>query len=180
MADELSETAVTESRRPAMAVCREWIARTAAITVIVVLGVGLAATYGALNEEREAGVTRTELLKELESDNDTLQRDNDQLRALLNKQSELLIKLSRGEKVTEEELRGATLIPRPSPTIIPRPGPLGPPGPAGPVAPPGATPRPTPTVVPTPRPIITVPPVVPIPTRSPSPLLCVPLLNTCL
>lgn len=153
--------------------CRVLLARAAAITVIVVLGGGLAATYGELARERDAGRDRTaqleenlRLLHELQADNDALQKDNDRLRALIDKQSVLLQKLARGEKVTDAELAEATG----RPIVIVRPRV---------VVPPSATPEPTPTVVPTPRPTPT--PVIPVATPTPSPTgLCVPLLNLCL
>lgn len=170
----MADDRLTESRTVRI---REGIARISAITVIVVLGVGLTATYSELAQERKAGQTRTEILERLQRDNQDLQGDNDQLRILLAKQSVLIQKLAKGGTVTEAELRDATSLP---PSIIIRPGT---PGPAGPVGPPGATPRPTPTVEPTPRPtptpIVRVPDL-PVATPSPSPLLCVPLLNMCL
>lgn len=158
---------------------RELIARGSAITVIVVLGAGLASVYGELTDEREAGVERTAILERLQKDNaelqrtaDALQRDNDALHEQLNRQSILIAKLARGEKVTSQELNDA--IKSPDRTVIIRPK----------VtnntqsekessSPPSATPTPKPTVNPAPT-------IQSTPSPTPTPLVCVPVLNLCL
>lgn len=144
---------------------REGLARASAIVLIVVMGLGLTTVYGELLEERASGRERTELLQQLESDNDALRRDNDSLRVLIQKQNELLKELAlHPSTVTVERIREVTQLP---PELFP-------PKPNENGEGTGGKPKPTPTVKPEPKPT-------PTPTPTANLLIgCVPVLNLCL
>jgi hypothetical protein len=148
---------------------RNGIARISAIVIIVSLGLGLNEVYGELLKERASGRERTELLLQLDKDNQGLRRDNDELRGLIVKQNKLLKDIALDPKsVTRERVADVTNLP-------PR---LFPPDPKPPKASPnendgGTTTKPKPPVTVKPEPG-------PTPSPAPVPLVCVPLVNLCI
>lgn len=149
---------------PAMSPTRRWIARIAALTLVLLLALALTATYSQLSAERDSGRNRAEQIR-------VLQQDNDDLRALLERQSKLLLDLARGQKVTQEQIEDATSVPPPRSGVpsgsTPRTAPRGPRGPSGPAAPTPPVPGTPPAPPQSPPVVVVVPPAPPPPQPAP-------------